>query len=706
MYAPDQTLMSSLLVDVLATDLSVGSLPDGSAAIANFYPPTPSETNNLSTGYTEFATEPTFSIASGFFSAPISVSIDNPNAVGSMVYYTLDGNDPTTETTLYTGQPIAISASTVIRARAYETGKIPSKVSVVSYFFNVDHVTPIISITTDPENLYGALGIFDNWSLDWLRNAYVEYFDSMATHPFVFGQNAGLKIDGGAGGSRYHPQHSMRVEFNNSLVGDGPIEHLVIPDRPNRTKYSDFYLRNGSNQYLILPYKEACAVKMMCSDNYNYYSAWRPVSVYINGGYFGLYELREKYNTEYFKEHDGATKSTTDILSVSYFNGGYLRAIEGSVDTFYSYYDAFNTIPTSSPTFWEQTDQYFDLTNYTDYVIGESWIANNDWPYNNIKIYRSDSTNYRYRFALIDPELGLQPNGWTDCNSDQMDYLINYDQNYPYIHIWQRGLQNNRFRDYFINRYADMMNTNYKVDRLLAIENSFYQQTVQEMPNEYARWGDPNNIQGQMTDFYNNHITYRNELSCRTDKVRNHIQNAFDLPQQVNVTLNVVPFDGGSIKISTVTPESYPWQGLYFDGLPINITATANDGFLFSHWIPNELVADTLNPVYNDTLDISSPNFTAVFTIISQVNDIAQNDVSIYPTPAAKTLFIDIKNPALQHTGRYQILDVNGKVLAEAPLNSTQSITNIDVSALPPAVYVIVIQPQGAAPISRRFVKI
>ena len=707
LYDPAQNLIDSLFVNAPAVDLSVGLLPDASAITGILFPPTPAATNNTAGLFTEFALQPIFSVASGLLTAPTSLTIDNPNNATSQVYYTLDGNDPNeTEATLYTGQSITIAQSTVVKARAYETGKIPSSVAAATYLLDIEHTTPIISIVTDPQNLYGDAGIFDFWEKDWLRHAYIEYFDSTFNHNLVFSQNAGIKIDGGAGGSRYQPQHSMRIEFNNSLLGDGPIEHLIIPDRPNRTTYSDFYLRNGSNQYLVLPYKEACGVKMMCSETANYYAAWRPVTVYINSEYFGLYELREKYNTEYFKQHDNATKSTTDLLSLSYFNGGVLRAIEGSVDTFWSYYAAFDAISPTQPNFWEQTEQYFDLTNYVDYIAGESWIANTDWPQNNIKIYRSDATNYRYRFCLIDPELGLQPNGWNDCYINHLNELFWFDNNNPYIHIWQKGIQNNRFRDYFVNRYADLMNTNYRVERLLDIENSFYQQTVLEMPNEYAKWGDPNNIAGQMNDFYNNHITYRSELTCRTDQVRNHLQALFSLPQQINITLDVLPAAAGHIQISTVTPENYPWQGVYFDGLPIKIEAIAEPGYLFDHWEPNEIIADTLNPIFNDTISEVISQFTAVFTLISATqNVVSSNTFDVYPTPASKT--IRIVHPVFANTKTgFRILDVNNRIVLENNIQANTSTTDVPINTLPPGVYFVVLTAETNINTIRKFIKI
>ena len=86
--------------------------------------------------------------------------------------------------------------------------------------------------------------------------------------------------DGEAHGIK--PQHSFRVELDDGVLGDGHIDYPLIPGRPERTKYSKFYLRNGSNQYLAFPYKDACETAMMGNGTNNYYSAWRPS--------FGLYQ--------------------------------------------------------------------------------------------------------------------------------------------------------------------------------------------------------------------------------------------------------------------------------------------------------------------------------------------------------------------------------------------------------------------------------
>ncbi len=700
---------SSLYVFSQSLDVSNGSFPDASANTALFQVPTPRATNNLSATFSYYEIIPTFDVSSGIYQAPFNVNITNINLASdsSKVYYTTDGSDPTVNSTLYTGTPVPIFYSCALKARAFANGVLPSPIAVASYLFGINHVTPILSVVTDNDNLYDSLGIFDNWQNDWIKAAYVEYFDS--AQYLIFSQNAGMTIDGGAGGSRSNPQHSFRLEFNHPVIGDGAVNYTIIPNRPNRHKYSSIYLRNGSNQYLSLPYKDASAVMNMCDETNCYYSAWRPISVYVNGSYFGLYELREKFDTEYFKTLEGANPDSTDIFSASYWYGGGLRAVAGNVDSFYVAYNNFTALNPIDTGFWNAADRFFDMQYYTDYIIGESWMTNVDWPTNNIKIYRSDKTNYRYRFCTIDLEMGFEPNAFEDCYFDHINYMLNADPNVPYINIFLRAIQNDRFHNYFINRFADVMNTAYLTPRISGIETDMYNQTVLEMAKEYTRWGNPNQIPQQMTGFASNHLLFESQMVARTPEERNHIQNNFSLPNQVDLTLDVFPAGAGTIHISTITPTTYPWQGVYFNGVPIKIEAIPNPGYHFLQWGDNGIISDTLNIVFNDTLEAFTTNFTAYFGINPigiETSNVNYSDWSLFPNPATSNLFL-ISNSNENRSGfSYEIMDLSGRFVGTETFLSRGPKTEIDINELPASVYLLRILNGGQVYSQFRFVKI
>jgi|694.fasta_scaffold05765_20 hypothetical protein len=665
LYDPSNTQISSLNIDCgEGYDVSIGRFPDGSNVIRLFDEPTPIATNNFSNTANAYAQAPTFSVNSSVVNAPVSVTITDPNVMNSTVYYTTDGSTPTVNSDVWDGTPILIFQSTVLRARAFIDGYIPSAITSASYLFNANHSTPIISVVSDPSNIFGPTGMFDNPYSDWLKAASIQYFDSTLNHNLLYSQRAGIIMDGGWG-SRGQAQRPFRIKFDHSVVGQGPIIGNIIPDRPERTIFDDFYLRNGSNQFLVLPYKDAAQVKMMADGANGYYAAWRPVSVYINGNYWGLYELREKFDKQKFVIEDNADPNTIEILSASAMYGFVLRAVEGDVQNFYSAYDNFLQISPNNPSFWNQADVYFDMQNYNDYIIGEVWMNNADWGfnYNNLKIYRSDATGFRWRYCLMDMEFGLLPSPAPDlsCNYDLLSQLMNWgDVNNPHLRIFLNGIQNDQFRHYFINRFADQMNSLYLPERLLAIENEMFNQTVAEMANEYQRWADPFNVPGWMNYFYQNHLVFRDELACRPEQARNYIQSNFNLPQQVDVDLDVFPANAGKIKISTITPDNYPWEGVYFDGVPIQIEAIAEPGYVFSHWEANGLITNVLNSVFLDTLNTSEVLFKAYFTSTVGFSELNINAFTIYPNPASDVITI-ASNANLGELETLKVVDLLGK---------------------------------------------
>jgi hypothetical protein len=232
------------------------------------------------------------------------------------------------------------------------------------------------------------------------------------------------------------------------------------------------------------------------------------------------------------------------------------------------------------------------------------------------------------------------------------------------------------------------MNTVYLPSRLLEIENDMFNRTVSEMANEYERWGDPNNVPAQVDAFYQYHLIFQEDLVCRPENMRNHIQTNFNLPQQVNVQLNVYPQNAGKIEISTITPNIYPWNGIYFDGVPIQLEAQAEPGYQFSHWEANNLISDTTNAIFLDTLTNNSVNFIAHFISTVDLVEIPNSSILIYPNPTKDILHI---------TGLSENIDSEIKVFNPLGQLVYSGITanEINVGNLAKGWYILTIEDRG-----------
>jgi hypothetical protein len=183
----------------------------------------------------------------------------------------------------------------------------------------------------------------------------------------------------------------------------------------------------------------------------------------------------------------------------------------------------------------------------------------------------------------------------------------------------------------------------------------------------------------------------------------------FGLPNQVGLTLNVYPEGSGKIRISTITPDTYPWQGVYFNGLPVKIEAIAAEGFTFLNWGNNGLISDTLNAVFLDTLNTSNIfdlSFDAYFyDIYTSTPEIEKDDeFSLYPNPANTTLFLKSSSGNLANLS-YRIIDMHGVVMKEGMLAGGSKESSTGIHSLPASVYILQLSNSKDVIKQLRFIK-
>lgn len=611
-------IIDSLDVDHLQRDQSIGRVTNGAAETGIFMKATPGESNNTSQAYTKgFSAKPKLSMPAGFYQSSVEVAITtaDPNAE---IHYTIDGSEPT-ETSPKYNTKLKISSTKSIRVRSFTPNLLPSEITTATYFINERNYTiPVLSVVTNSSYIFGNEGIFTRWNDTFDVPAYMEFFDK--DKKLAFHQLSGMQIDGGAGGSRSQAQHSFRMEPGNGTLGDGDLNYKLMERRPNRTNFPSFYVRNGSNQYLRLPYKDGLEVTALGRNTYTYYSAYQPIAVYINAEFFGIYELREKINDDYLVDNYQMNIDSLDFLGVSYFKGQKLEALRGSILPFLDDYKNFLAMDPKDADYLQRVDKFLDLKSYTDYIIAESWVGNNDWPQNNIKLFRCSSTGFRWQWAINDLEWALDPNSWTTSSFDHIQYMLGHGTGNYYTAFWFNMMKNEEYKAYFVNRFADLMNTSYDFSVVGPLENEMFNELNAEMDAEFKRWGGTN-VSSQMTRFYNDHETFRSELSKRSSFVRDDLQDHFNLLRKVNVTLDVEPKGAGSIQISTITPTNYPWDGIYFGNVEIELKAIPNMGYEFVNWDPNAFISDISQALISGKFKSNNITFRANFRETNSVSN-------------------------------------------------------------------------------------
>ena len=193
-------------------------------------------------------------------------------------------------------------------------------------------------------------------------------------------------------------------------------------------------------------------------------------------------------------------------------------------------------------------------------------------------------------------------------NDNRLNIALN-PQAFSYTsNLMNAMLDNPMFRKYFINRYADLVNTIFKNSEMDDVMHQFQDSMSHDMQDHFALWGST------MNDWQDNIDDMMNFVSRRPAKARDYVESEFNMTSQVTLTLNASPSSAGRIQISTIIPTSLPWSGVYFNGNPVTITAIPNPGYTFDHFRSNVTINSNN---YNQTVTYNFTNndqITAYFT--------------------------------------------------------------------------------------------
>lgn len=604
---------------------SRGRQPDGGANWCLFDLPTPDTTNFSTSCFSGYGATPLIDLASGFYTGTQLTGISS--TMPGIIRWTNDGTDPGISSPVYTSA-ISLTTSQSIRARLYPVSStlLPGPSAAASYFINENVTLPVVSLTTDPGNLFDPVyGIYmmgnnvtdttitgipfydANYWQGWERPANVSFFDK--NKALQFQQPASIKIQGNW--SKIFPQRGITFDFNENYGGQ-VINYRLFPDK-NATTYHNFNLRNTGSDFNGTRMRDRLIQKTVQGVTDVETMDGFPCVLFINGMYWGVYELREKQDKHYLANNSTCDDDNVDFLE---FDGS---VIEGDNKAFFQMVTYIATTDMTLPSSYDSACAMLDIENFCDYFITETFMGNLDWlgSYtNNIKFWKPHSGPGKWRYLLWDTDISLQSD-----TLNQLAMVMNPPTVNPHSLMLSAMLTNDSFRVYFINRYADLMNTEFYNLNLIERTESFYNEMLPEMPRHFTMWGTgsspyaPTFVQPPM-----NVGTWRQEIDVlefieyvRGYHVRNQVQSQFAMTSQVNVTLQTLPAGAGTIHLNTITPDSLPWTGVYFNGNPITMTAIPAPGFKFSHWESNHVVTGNYpNATLRTNVD-SSDVFTAVF---------------------------------------------------------------------------------------------
>lgn len=560
--------------------------------------------------YTPLAA-PAFSKPAGLYTQPFDLVLKT-NLPDTQIYYTLDGSEPTQESTQYTG-PISIHSragepdvisrisevsprwvepagevfkTTVVRARVINTKTLEASPVVTSTYLvdeNKKYKFPVISLTTDAQYLFDyqsgiyVMGqIFDEsydpdsgfnpWEVPanynqrgefWERPIHMEYFNTDGVREFS--QDASMRIQGAA--TRERAQKSLRIYAGCDNYCKSTFDYELFPGLTGTgtqapiQAFKTFILRNSGNDWELTMFRDALMQKLVEHTNIDT-QAYQPTIVFINGEYWGIHNLRERLDEYYVENHYGIAPEEVVILTD---NSALISGKPGDEQHYRDMIAFIETHDMADPANYAYINTLMDVDNFIDYQVAEIYINNTNWPHVNIKYWRKKTEGYepnapyghdgRWRWMLYDTDFAFGLDG-----REQAVYhnslMMAIDPNW---HDWSglllRSLLNNpEFKTKFINRFADHINTSFEPQRVREQIDRMQANLAPEMEEHIRRW---RGVDGSMEDWQNQVELMRHFGQYRAEFVTQHINETFGLSGTVDVHLEADP-RMGHIRISTV----------------------------------------------------------------------------------------------------------------------------------------------------------
>ena len=579
-------IIDQLTVENLPPDTSYGvSVATNDLVIYSETTPGYQNSNNYFLG--AVSSSVIFSNNGGFLSEPLSLSLSG-NSSGQVIRYTTDATIPTSTGLLYT-TPIQINDNSTIRARIFQTNYLPSPTSSKSYLFDAVPQLDTVFLTTDPENLfneetgiyvYGEDGTYDTWEPyfganfweDWERPVHISFYES-DSNEIESEFDAGIKIYGGWSRGQ-NPQRSLAL-FARGKYGYSKFEESFF-ETLNYTDFQSLVLRNSGQDWSRSSIKDITLTSLMRGSGLDF-QEHNSVATYINGDYWGLYNMREKNN-----EHMLASKHNIGADAITILTND-AEVLEGDNSDYNTLIEYVSAVDLSVDTNFEYVSDRIDLTNYALYQAANIYYNNTDWPGNNIKFW--NHPNGKWRWIMYDTDFGFGPwwslgNYWEDTLSFALEANGTDWPNPSWSTLLFRKLTTNiGFRNQFINRYADEMNTRFLADNVKTHIETLYQKIASEVPFHYERWSqDPNAAvyyRDQMKEFADQRPSYAKE----------HIKSKFNLPNYHAITIINYNTSEGFVKVNNnLKIQEASWNGDYFESVPIQLEAVPEAGYEFSHW--------------------------------------------------------------------------------------------------------------------------
>ena len=457
-----------------------------------FYYPSPTRNQeNGKSGRRFIADNPVFDKAPGVYSKEKNLTL-RLKPTDRKVHYTLDGSEPTPDSPLLKDS-LVLTENKVIRTYAEgDSVSLQSPIATYTYLLDVEHDLPVINIAVNKNDLYDYnKGIYvegpgytkewphkgANYWKPWTKKAHVEFFDDKEDKK-GFSVDCGLKIFGGF--SRAEAKKSFTLKFKGEF-GHQEVDYDFF-DNGTPEAMEDLVLRSGSQDYNRCMIRDEFFTSLMKEQSPAILTQhYRPVALYINAEYFGLYYIREKIDKNFVgRKLNLPNDSINIVMSIGYTE-------EGPKGTYQDLMSFVRSHDMTVPENYEYMRKNVDFEGLIDYKLGEIYSDNSD--VGNIRYVRSThpKSDKKWHFVFYDLDASWAQKHTPDfylgvgeaaAKSNVKDHNI----------MINKLLANKDFRALFLQRLSHHMKNTFTPDNTTKVFDNLVAKIRPEMKHNCKRW--------------------------------------------------------------------------------------------------------------------------------------------------------------------------------------------------------------------------
>ena len=418
----------------------------------------------------------------GFYAAGVTVQAQCPK--DAILRYTLDGETPSAKSAPFPAEGLAIAETAALRIRAFRENEVPSVTVSATYIVENEQLTPIVCLTTDDQYLFnkktGALvrgtGDTPNYDKEWEYPVNIEYYNAEGV--CEINQMGTFTASGHS--ARQNAQKSIAL-YARKAYGKDSFEFNPFPTR-DYTEYQSLLLRGANSDFSATRLRDIVASSLAEGQGL-LYQDHVIIQVYINGQYWGHYNLREKINKHFIAAYEGVTdEAAIDQIDILARTGTDRFTQHGDNEDWLELAEFCKTNDLNIPENLAYVEERLDIDNMFTHAAYQIILGNVD--FTNVRVYRVPGG--KWKFLLFDVEAC-----WRNLDKTPIEYYIKPVKNKinGFRHEPLNALLKvPEYRAKFLTRVAELLETVFRWDNVEAHFDAVIRVLEPILPRHIARW--------------------------------------------------------------------------------------------------------------------------------------------------------------------------------------------------------------------------